>query len=251
MNPTIWLLAGTTEGRQLAEWLAGKAATVYVSAATAYGASLLPQADNINIQGGRLDYEAMAAFAEQVHPDMIIDATHPYALVVTENIRKLCAAKHIVRYRIVRPAEEEDAAVVVSSAAAAVQWLRQREGNVFLTTGSKDLAAFTLLPQYAERVTVRILPVQDSLRKALDLGYHPSRIIAMQGPFSEDLNRAMFLQCRATFVVTKDSGRIGGYEEKAAAAEKAGARLLVIGRKEETGQRTEDMIAVLTAYLQR
>ena len=73
----------------------------------------------------------------------------------------------------------------------------------------------------------------DSLSKALELGYKPANIICMQGPFSELLNIEMMRKYNSIYLVTKDSGSIGGFEEKAQAAAKAGAKLIVIARNGE------------------
>lgn len=99
-----------------------------------------------------------------------------------------------------------------------------------MTTGSKNLDAFAKIPDYENRVYARILPVKASLERALDLGYPPSRIIGMQGPFSEQLNEAMFKETKARYVVTKNSGHTGGFQEKLKAAERAGATVIIIER---------------------
>ena len=52
----------------------------------------------------------------------------------------------------------------------------------------------------------------------------------MQGPFSVGMNAAMIKSVNAAYVVTKESGSAGGFEEKVLAAQKAGAKLVVIGR---------------------
>ena len=57
----------------------------------------------------------------------------------------------------------------------------------------------------------------------------------MQGPFSTELNTAMFRQYHSRYVITKDSGKPGGFAEKQEAARMAGARLIVVGRPAETG----------------
>ena len=67
---------------------------------------------------------------------------------------------------------------------------------------------------YDLRLYARILPVRPSLDRALDLGYLPAHIICMQGPFTTELNAAMFRQTGARYVVTKNSGRTGGFQEK-------------------------------------
>ena len=99
---------------------------------------------------------------------------------------------------------------------------------------------FATVPDYRERMYLRILPLPSSLERALNLGYDPAHMICMQGPFSADLNAAMFAQTRASYVVTKDSGQAGGYGEKEEGARRAGAVLIVVKRTAEKGSSLED-----------
>ena len=62
------------------------------------------------------------------------------------------------------------------------------------------------------------------------LGLSPKQIVAMQGPFSQALNREMFRQYRADVIVTKNSGAIGGTDTKIAAAVELGLPVVVIDR---------------------
>ena len=126
-----------------------------------------------------------------------------------------------------------------------MEFLSDTEGPVFLTTGSKNLVDFTRLPEYRERVTCRILPLRDSLDNAIGLGYPPSHIICMQGPFSKALNVAMFRQCGARYIVSKDTGKAGGFEDKVAAAAEVGAKLILIDRVPEAGEDLDHVLADL------
>ncbi|MBR5381969.1 MAG: precorrin-6y C5,15-methyltransferase (decarboxylating) subunit CbiE [Oscillospiraceae bacterium] len=159
------------------------------------------------------------------------DATHPYADVVTANISRACAALGIERVRLDRGASAvSESAVTVPDTEAAASFLDAAEGNILLATGSKELGKFASIRDFAERVYARVLPLDTSLEACRAAGLPPSHIIAMQGPFSEDLNEAMLRFTAARFLVTKDGGDKGGFAEKAAAAERTGARLVVIGR---------------------
>lgn len=245
MSPVIWILGGTTEGREIARFLEEKDVRLYVSVATDYGASLVPASPHCTVHTARMDYADMGVFLETNRPDLVIDATHPYAVAVTANIQDACRAHGVPYRRVIRPVTGDAGWVTVSSMHDAAAYLMHTEGTIFLTTGSKDLDVFTQIPDYAERIVVRILASQESLGRALSLGYTGSHIICMQGPFSTELNAAMFRHVRASYVVTKDSGTAGGFAEKAEAAREAGATLIVVGRKEEQGLELDDMIAWL------
>ncbi|WP_270444472.1 precorrin-6A reductase [Anaeroglobus sp. AF13-6AC] len=241
MSLRIWIAAGTTEGRLLAEELAYENVELAVTVATEYGASLIIDKPNVSVIDKRLDDRGMAEFIDEFKPDLAIDATHPYAAMVTETMRRVCEKKGVVYKRLLRPLTDEEDCLRFSSVEEAAAWLDEKEGVIFLTTGSKDLHKFATIRNYKQRLAVRILPVRESLDKALNNGYVPSRIIAMQGPFSVDLNTAMFKEFQSAWVVTKNSGSIGGFSQKLEAARAAKAKLIVIERPEDAGSSYEEI----------
>ena len=232
-KPLIWLIAGTSEGRKLIKALENSNVEIIASVATEYGASIIEPQNNLKVIAERMNLEKMIAFIANNRPDCVVDATHPYAVIVTKTIKEACAVANCEYLRFLRQESSTDDCIQVDSYQEAVEFLNHVEGNIFLTTGSNNLEFFTKLADYQNRVTVRILPMQNSLEKALQLGYKPTNIICMQGPFTEELNIAMFKDSKAKYIVTKDSGNAGGFEEKKKAAMAAGARLIVIKREPE------------------
>ena len=69
-----------------------------------------------------------------------------------------------------------------------------------------------------------------------------SHILALQGPFSQELNEALIRQYHIEYLVTKDGGPAGGFAEKAAAAKAAGIGLVLIRRPREDGLGYEDVL---------
>ena len=263
----IVLFGGTTEGRKIAEaiaevnreWAAhGDAAACDVSeasslpicaevyVATAYGASLLPAGPEITVHVGRLDAEEMRVlFEEAPAPLLVIDATHPYAAVVSENILSACAATGVRCLRVEREnagveettASPEGAALHwVDSIEEAAAWLAGQSShrpNILITTGSKELAPYTQIPDFAERCYVRALPTVEALEKCQALGFRREHLILMQGPFSEEMNVAQLRYADAGYLVTKASGETGGFPEKCEAALALGVEVVCIGRPKE------------------
>lgn len=227
----ICVFAGTTEGRELVEFLTAQPVRVTACVATEYGETLLSQGENLTISAKRLSTEEMEEMFTAEQFDLVVDATHPYASVVTQNICDACNGTGTEYLRLLRSggAATEDA-VFVSDIAGAVQYLNGVEGNILLTTGSKELSKFAPIVDFEKRVFARVLPMEESLELCQKAGVPNSHILAMQGPFSEEMNVAMLKSVDARFMVTKDSGRKGGFDEKITAARKAGARLVVIGR---------------------
>jgi precorrin-6x reductase len=250
MKPVIWLIGGTSEGRRLIKELAAHDVELFVSVATEYGASLIEPQAGLTVLAERMDLTAMRAFLREHRPEYVIDATHPYATVVTATLQEACADEHCEYLRLVRPVGEAGSYITVRDFAEAVELLNHVEGNIFLTTGSKNLPDFTNVENFAERVALRVLPMESSLQTALRLGYKPANIVCMQGPFSKDLNVAMLKKFGSRYMVTKDSGAVGGFDDKVEAVAQADAKLIVIGRASaEVGAGYNEIVELLRKRL--
>ena len=230
----ICVFAGTTEGRRLAELLIGQPVRVCACVATDYGEALIPHGENIEVLAGRLDEAAMVSLFEARRFDLVIDATHPFATVASRTIAAACLATGTEYLRLNRDGAVKDGgAVYVDSIDAAAAYLAGHEGAALLATGSKELTPYTRVPGYQERFYPRVLPMASSLEACAAAGFSPAHIIAMQGPFSIDMNVATLKAIGAKDLVTKESGKSGGFQEKLEAARLAGARCVVIGRPEQ------------------
>lgn len=227
----ICVFAGTTEGRELVEFLVTQPVSVTACVATEYGETLLHPADNLTISAARLTEEDMISLFRSQKFDLVVDATHPYAPVVTENIANSCAATGTEYLRLLREGSDApDDAVFVPDIAGAVAYLNTVDGNILLTTGSKELSSYAGIHDFAQRVYARVLPMEESLHLCQAVALPPAHILAMQGPFSKEFNIAMLRAVSARFMVTKESGTAGGFDQKIAAAREAGCTLVVIGR---------------------
>ena len=227
----ICVFAGTTEGRRLVEFLLDQPVQVYVCVATDYGETLVPHGSNVEVSAGRLDGAAMARLFAQRRFDVVIDATHPFATLVSETLRAACRGTKTDYVRLNRDGDQADSdAVYVDSIQGAADWLSGHPGAALLATGSKELKPYTGVEGYQERFYPRVLPMQSSLEACEAAGFAPAHIIAMQGPFSIDMNVATLKSIGAKYLVTKESGRSGGLPEKLEAARLAGAKCVVIGK---------------------
>lgn len=249
---SVIVFAGTTEGRSLAAFLEAHNISSAICVATAYGEALLEEYPHLERYRGRMDAAEMEKLFQEKQPEFVIDATHPYAVDVTKNIRAACQAAKKNYIRVVRSSQESRGGgtkIYVASTAEAVNYLRTTTGNIFLTTGSKELESFTELPEYEERLYARVLASPEVVRTCTELGICGKHLICMQGPFSRELNEAMFAQCQAAYVVTKESGAAGGFREKEEAAERLGICLVIIGRpKQEEGISLEQCKALLKKH---
>lgn len=244
MNKLL-LFAGTTEGRELAEFLERQEIFCDICVATEYGEWLLDEkTSGHRIHAGRLEEAQMRDLMEQERITHVVDATHPYAAAVSENIQAACREAGCRYLRLLREESLPDAGatdpedptcIFVDSVQEAVDYLSRTEGAVLAATGSKELDKYTQLPDYRQRVFARVLSTPEAASAGAALGFQGKNLICMQGPFGEELNYAMLKQVNARYLVTKESGKTGGFPEKLRAAKRAGARLVVVGRprKEE------------------
>lgn len=246
----VLIFAGTTEGRRLAEYLARYAVRVHACAATEYGGSLLPEGGSVTVSAGRMDQGQMERLMDGFGPEYVVDATHPYADQASRNIRGACTACGRTYLRLVRESNGAGGCIYMDSLREAVGFLKGTKGNILAATGSKELEVYTSLEDYGERLYARVLSVADVAAKCEQLGIRGRHLICMQGPFSVEMNTAVLREYRIEWLVTKESGRAGGFPEKYEAAKRAGAKLIVIGRPEEVdGYTLEEMCRFLKERL--
>jgi precorrin-6x reductase len=228
----IIIFGGTTEGRLIGEWCSSHGIPALYHAASEAGALSF---DNIKTNIGRMDCETMINFFLDTKPRLVIDATHPYAVLASANIKEACVRTNIKFLRVERERGDINNCFCFSNGASLIKRLNDMHGAIFAATGAKDAALFTGIDNFKQRVYLRLLPGIEGLAKCLELGYRAENLILMYGPFSKELNRAMFSATGASILVTKESGAAGGFTEKIEAARELGMRVAVIERPKESG----------------
>ena len=209
--------------------------------ATEYGAALIPHADGIRLRVGRMDYPEMLPLLRGAAWDWVVDATHPYAAAVTDNLRRAAEQAGVRVLRLVREGQPEGEWMHARDLTEAAALAAELPGRVLLTTGAKELAPFAV-PGLVERCAPRVLPSAASLEQCLRLGFPPSHVVCMQGPFSRELNLALIHQYEIKVLVTKASGGAGGFWDKVQAAREAECALIVVDRPvQETGLTLEEI----------
>ena len=207
----IWVIAGTLDGRNLAVAVQEHTGLpVLVSVVSQYGAQLASH-PGIEVHEGRLNLEEMKALIQNKGITMLIDASHPYAAIVTATAREAAADMEIPFIRFERkevPLPEYDKLHHVSN----------------------EEEAATLAGKLGKEVWTRVLPTAEVLQMMEDLGVSPKYTIAMQGPFSYDMNKVMFQDTKAEVVVMKNSGLVGGSDTKLQAAIDLDVHVIVIDR---------------------
>lgn len=229
----ILLFGGTTEGREIACYLEENKISSFVSVASDYGKQVLPSMEFCRVLRGRMNAGEMKRFIMENGIELVVDATHPYAVEVSENVRKAVADTGVSYVRIVR--EQEEAVPdgkYFDTAEALTEYLNTTEGNVLVTTGSKELGEFRAVKNFKERIYARVLPAENVVKQCLEMGFDKTHIITGQGPFSQEENEECLRKIHGKFLVTKETGAVGGFPQKIAAARKAGAGILILKRPE-------------------
>lgn len=242
----VLIFSGTTEGRKLATALSGAKIEAVVCVATEYGKEVMPKLCGITVRQGRMNTEEMRLLMESGAFLAVVDATHPFATEVSKNIKGSAGETGLPYFRLKR--ETKGATVSALDGTEREFWFpdshacakalqekieKGAEGNILLTTGSKELSAYCAAPELKKRLYVRVLPGLESLSLCQKEGLLGRQILALQGPFSEEMNLAFIHAYDICYLVTKESGITGGFLEKAAAAARAGITLCVIGNPEK------------------
>lgn len=225
----IWVIGGTKDSRDFIESFPFKEKLV-VTTATEYGGKLLENIEDIKVFCKRLDLEGMNKFIEENNIEKIIDLSHPYAEEVSRNAIESSKVKEIDYIRFEREnLVSEDGVIEFSELDIMIKYLEELEGNILVTLGSNNLHKFQNIKNKSN-IYFRILPKWEMIKKTEDLGVLPKNIIAMQGPFSKELNVAMMRQLNIKYIVSKKGGNTGGEREKIDSAKEIGAISIMLSR---------------------
>ena len=201
------IFSGTTEGRTLSEKLTASGIAHIVCVATGYGELVMEPSGLADVRKGRMTALEMYDLMK-FEADKVFDATHPYAADVSHNILTACLAADREYVRILRDTDSElfpaDADIHdFENAAACAKALTKTEGNILLTTGSKELGVYAAEEGLHGRLYARVLPSHESISLCEAAGLSGKQIIAMQGPFSMETDLALIKQFNIKTLVTK------------------------------------------------
>ena len=231
----IFVLAGTQDGREIVRLLLEQGHDVAASVVSSYGGELLAHAcgQRCLINDKPLDEAALKDYLQEHDIRLLVDASHPYAANVSRNAIAVCQALSIPYIRFERDLSklDYDRITVVHSYEEAAQAAAALGKKIFLTTGSRNLDKFVHSPDLKDcELTARVLPTAEVIGLCESLGLDAGHIVALQGPFSQELNRELFRKYGAEVIITKNSGTIGGTDTKFAAAAALNLPIVLIDR---------------------
>lgn len=196
-------------------------------------------------------------------PSVVLDLSHPSSSIKFAPLRQWCEQRGIPYLRLERP---ETQVPVSSQIYPVFDWeellrkleqrvmdFRRQKGRpatVFVTTGSHQLETITQSPlARLSRLVVRVLPEGRLVQKCQDLGIPPRDIVAMQGPFSKEINRILFKFYGADLLLTRDSGPAGGTDTKISAALALGLEIVLLKRTRASAGLTVNSVEEVLVWL--
>ena len=228
----IWVIGGTKDSRDFLEKFIKYDNNIIVSTATEYGAKLIENLP-IKTSSEKMDKEAMLKFVDDNKITKVIDISHPYAFEVSKNAMEVAEEKKIEYFRF----EREEINILprnykkFEDIESLIKYVENLEGNILVTLGSNNVPLFRGLKNLSD-IYFRILPRWDMVKKCEDNNILPKNIIAMQGPFTENMNIAMMEQFNIKYLITKKTGDTGGEREKVSACDKLDVEIIYLEKKE-------------------
>lgn len=221
--PGILMLGGTEEARELAEMLDQAGADFVTSLATATAADY----PGPMRRGGFGGEEAMAKYLTTEKVRVLVDASHPFAAIVSPMAKRAAKAARVRYLRLERRPwrrSSGDRWTDVRSLEEAAEAIDEG-ASVFLAVGAGGLAPF--LQRRDLRIVARTIePAETGPR-------HDVVVIRGRGPFTIEAERELFARYNFDVMVTKNSGGEPTSAKLVAARER---RMLVYMVKRPRGQ---------------
>ena len=177
----------------------------------------------------------------------VIDATHPYAVEVSTNVRFASKVADLPYVRIIRPSIDCSDCLMAHTTAEACSMVPDDDGNVLATTGNKEILDYTTISNFEKRVYARVLPDDASIKSCIAIGLDKDHIIGEKGPFGLEHNIETIRKFNIKHMITKESGVAGGFLEKLDAARQCGVNTIVVQRpQDEDGILPQELITILS-----
>ena len=222
----ILILGGTSTTHKIISQL--NSDDFMISVATEYGRDEFSKRYPKKLTLKRFTVAELAKFIRFNNIEQVIDTTHPHAKEISKVAIEACKLTGIDYTSEVRELEDieyENMYQFYTYEDAVAHIEKNSYKSVLITTGGNNIDKFSSV---AEVSYARVLAFEKSIKACTDAGFHYSRIIGMQGPFSEEFNLALMKELKTDCLVTKNSGEGSGYSEKISACAKMGIDIIVI-----------------------
>jgi precorrin-6A/cobalt-precorrin-6A reductase len=241
-RPHLLILGGTGEAAALARGAIARfgAALAVTTSLAGRTAAPTPLPGHVRV-GGFGGAAGLAAYLAAADIDLVIDATHPFAMQISAQAAAACAMAGRPRLVLERPPWQRDPRdrwIEVADLAAAAAALPPLGRVVWLTIGGRELGAFAELG--AQHFLVRLIDPP-----ATPLPLRSCEIVLGRGPFTLLHERNILERHAVEVLVTKASGG-GATEAKLVAARERNLPVVMVSRPPPpAGERTTSLDAAL------
>lgn len=252
MRENIWLIGGTSESSTLAQAITSAQIPLVVTVTTETARSLYPSSYKIIV--GCMDQGKMQLFCQEQNIQGVVDASHPYAVKVSQQAIAVTLELNIPYLRYERTNYQPPVTISANSSIIQLdsfttllsgEYLHNQ--RVLLTVGCQALPLFKSW-QHKATLFARILPKIASLETALAAGFTGDRLMAMRPPISIDLETALWRQWNISLAVTKASGKAGGEDIKRQVAADLNVPLIIIARPQVAYPQQTSIIEEVLAF---
>jgi precorrin-6A/cobalt-precorrin-6A reductase len=229
----VMVIAGTADARQVIQEILKLNIRIAATVTTKLGNESLPSHPDLRVFEGKLTCEGMVQLMKDAGVICLVDASHPFAREASVNAMEACRQADIpyLRYERAKTEADDERVIRVPGFKEAGEQAAGLEGNILFAAGSNQLEIMTSsIPDYRTRLFVRVLPDSRMIARCEAAGLTANNILAMKGPFTIEMNMEMLKYCKASILITKDSGETGGTQEKLEAAFRLGVRVIMVER---------------------
>lgn len=221
----MWVIGGTKDSREFIEKFPKKSLLI-ATTATEYGEELI-KGYGIKSLAKKMDYEEIKDFVRDENIKLIVDLSHPYAKEISSNAIQISKEMNLSYVRYERGEIQLGEKNCFPTPEEIAIYLENLQENILITLGSNSIEKFKNLKNLSN-IYFRVLPTVEVIEKCRYFGISPKNIFAVQGPFSENMNRAIIEEYNIKYLVTKQSGETGGEREKVEACRKSGVKIIYL-----------------------
>lgn len=234
----VMVMAGTKDAANIIKKLSSTGKfNILATTTTSYGADIAKSAGADSVISKGLTKDEIIEVIETDEINVLVDATHPFAAAATRNAVEASEIAKIKYIRFERPREllKENSLIhkvfSFEEAASKALELTKSQDNILHLAGVLTLK-HVIEKVDSDRIFARVIPSIDSIQKCLDLGLKQENIIAMQGTFSKNFNKALMKEYNTSLIITKESGETGGTMTKIDASLELGIHIVIVMRPE-------------------
>ena len=209
----VWILSGTADGPILAERLIKLDYVVFISVVSYKAGNVYPLNSKLHIFTGILNNKKeIKDFILKHQINLIVDATHPFAINISKNLIKACIDVSLPIFRFERVYKYKSNVEIISNFKCITRDAIKNK-NILLAIGSRSLSEIaSFYSDLGANIFARILATPQSISKGFSSCIDRSRL-AILNPSKSHVNNLEYYLCKywnIDYIICRDSG---GYSQ--------------------------------------